>query len=58
MEVTLVASVYAYKEQMDDGFERGLTRSVVKYGIDIPKTIDLDLIQNDVSIVNINLSTL
>lgn len=48
LEVTLVASVYAYKEQIDEGFEHGLTRAVVRYGLDTPRTNDLDKIQEKV----------
>lgn len=50
MELTVAASIYAYKDRLADGFDRGLAESMKQYGpFDVKKTADFDLMQATVS---------
>lgn len=50
VELAVAASIYAYKDRLADGFDRGLTESMRQYGPDdVEKTTDFDLMQAKVS---------
>lgn len=47
VELTVVASVYAHKDRLADGFDRGLNQSMINYGPDSwITTTDFDWMQN------------
>lgn len=49
LEIVLTASIYAYRERLTHGFERGLNVSLQNYGLDVIKSADFDVMQAKVS---------
>ena len=55
VELAVATSIYAYKDRLADGFDRGLAESMKKYGpYDIKKTADFDLMQATVRIKHVD----
>lgn len=54
IELAVATSIYAYKDRLADGFDRGLTESMKQYGsYENKKTTDFDIMQATVSLVSI-----
>lgn len=49
LEIVLTASIYAYRERLTHGFDRGLNQSLHNYGQDVIKSADFDVMQAKVS---------
>lgn len=50
VELAVATSLYAYKDRLASGFERGLNESMIKYGPeDVARTRDFDLMQGKVN---------
>lgn len=45
LEIVLTASIYAYRERLTHGFDRGLNISLTNYGQDVIRTADFDVMQ-------------
>lgn len=45
LEIVLTASIYAYRERLTHGFDRGLNSSLMNYGQDVIRTADFDVMQ-------------
>lgn len=51
MELAVATSVYAYKDRLADGFDKGLAENMKQYGpYGAKTTIDFDLMQSTVGL--------
>ena len=42
----MTVTLYAYKDRLAGGFDRGLNQSLIDYGLDVPRTADFDIMQS------------
>lgn len=54
IEIAIAASMYAYKDHLADGLQKGLNNSIRNYGPDfVMKSADFDAMQENVSSENV-----
>lgn len=52
MEISITISVYAYKDRLSNGFDRGLNESMKIYGESPIISADFDVMQSEVGWIN------